>query len=235
MVSSTRVSESVQSAIVGMLLGDASVCPQKQGRSACYLSFRHSLAQKDYALWKADILREITHVYVQEHEGYLDSRTGKKYPFINIRTRSHPLFLKMRQAFYPVQHKVVDPFWLNKLDERGFAIWYFDDGTSKAYHCYLATLAFSWPENQVMAKFIWDRFGVHAQVRRWAKGKPIIHIPTKSRQALRDLLTPYADLANLPSKLPDVRPPRGANLRFPKAGKPRGWYPQGDDIVRSPE
>lgn len=229
----TRVTNETQAAIVGMVLGDASVIRSKTG--ACYLSFRHSLAQKDFALWKADILRQVTHVGVTESEGYLDARTGKKYPFINVRTRTHPLYSKMRQAFYPVQHKVVDPFWLNKLDERGFAIWYFDDGTSKDYHCYLATLAFSWPENHVMAKFIWERFGLHAEVRRWAKGKPILRIPAKSRQTLRDLLAPYAEPANIMSKLPDVRPLRGANLRFAKAGKPRGWYPEGDDIVRSPE
>jgi hypothetical protein len=86
-----------------------------------------------------------------------------------------------------------------------------------------------------MAKLIWERFGIHAEVRRWAKGKPILRIPSKSRQALRDLIAPYAELANLRSKLPDVRPLRGSNLKFPKSGKPRGWYPQGDDIVRSPE
>jgi hypothetical protein len=234
MVSKARVTEEQQSAIVGMVLGDASII-QGKNDGGCYLSFRHSLAQRDYALWKAEILRQLTHVQVTESEGYVDSRTGKRYPFINVRTRVHPFYRKMRQAFYPVQHKVVDPFWLMKLDERGFAIWYFDDGTSKDYHCYLATLAFSWPENHVMARFIWERFGIHAEVRRWAKGKPILRIPAKSRQTLRDVLAPFAEACNLGSKLPHVRPPRGTNLKFAKAGKPRGWYPQGDDIVRSPE
>jgi hypothetical protein len=233
MVAETRVSEALQGAVVGMLLGDASIIPVASGNA--YLQIRHSLAQKDYALWKADILRQITHVSVTESEGYLDARTGKKYPFVNVKTRTHPLYAKLRQAMYPVRHKVVDPLWLNKVDERGFAIWYFDDGTSKDYHCYLATLAFSWPECQVIASRIWKRFGIHAEVRRWAKGKPIVHIPTKSRPALRELLAPYAEPASMGYKLPDVRPLRGENLRFAKAGKPRGWYPKGDDIVRSPE
>lgn len=217
-----------------MVLGDASLIMKPSGNSA-YLQFRHSLAQREYALWKAEILRDLTHVNVTESEGYLDARTGKKYPFINVKTRTHPFYKKLRQAFYPVQHKVVDPFWLNKLDERGFAIWYFDDGTSKAYNCLLATLAFSWPENHVMASFLWQRFGFHAEVRRWGKGKPIIRIPAKSTQTLRDLLAPYAEAASMGYKLPDVRPPRGANLKFAKSGRPRGWYPRGDDIVRSPE
>lgn len=239
----TKVSDALQSAVIGMVLGDASLI-QARGCHGAYLQFRHSLAQKEYALWKADILRQITHVSVTESEGYLDERTGKKYPFINVKTRQHPFYTKLRQAMYPVRHKVVDPFWLNKLDERGFAIWFFDDGTSKDYHVYLATLGFSWPENSVMADFIWTRFGLHADVRRWAKGKPIIRIPTKSRQALRDLLTQYAEPASMMYKLPDVRPPRGYHLSFPKKGKPRGWYPSGkdhpsakwgDDIVRSPK
>lgn len=193
MVVEPRVSDALQGAVVGMLLGDASVIQLPSGKA--YLQIRHSLAQKDYALWKADILRQITHVSVTESEGYLDARTGKKYPFINVKTRTHPLYTKLRQAMYPVRHKVVDPFWLNKVDERGFAIWYFDDGTSKDYHCYLATLGFSWPENQVIAQRIWSRFGIHAEVRRWSKGKPIVRIPSKSKQALRDLLAQYAELS----------------------------------------
>jgi len=233
MVADTRVPEDVKAAIVGMILGDASVIQQSPNNA--WLQFRHSLAQKDFALWKANILRQVTHVSVTESEGYVDKRTGKKYPFINVKTRAHPFYVKMRQAFYPVQHKVVDPFWLERLDERGLAIWYLDDGTTKEGHCYLATLAFSWPENQIMAQFIWKRFGLHVDVRRWTKGKPILRIPTKSRQALRDILAPHAEPANMAYKLPDVRPLRGQNLSFAKAGKPRGWYPKGDDIVRSPE
>lgn len=234
MAITTRVTDDLQAAVVGMILGDASVI-QDKGRNGAFLQFRHSLAQKDYALWKADILRQITHVSVTESDGYIDARTGRKYPFINVKTRQHPLYTKLRQAFYPVRHKVVDPFWLNKLDERAFAIWFFDDGTNKAHQSYLATLAFSWPENQVVAACIWEKFGIHAQVRRWAKGKPIVQIPAKSRQRLRDVLAQFAEPASMGYKLPDVRPLRGENLRFPKAGKPRGWYPKGDDIVRSPE
>lgn len=225
----SQVSEELQAAVVGMLLGDASIIP------AGYMQFRHAEKQKAYALYKADILRQITHVHVSESEGYVDARTGKKYPFVNVKSRTHPLYMRLRQAFYPTSHKVVDPFWLRKLDERGFALWYLDDGTSKEFHCYLATLSFSWPENHLIAKFLWERFELHADVRRWDKGKPIIRIPAKAKQRLRDLLTPYAEQTGLEYKLPNVRLPRGANLRFPKAGKPRGWYPQDDETVRSPE
>jgi hypothetical protein len=230
----SRVSEELQAAVVGMLLGDASIISPR-GDGAGYLQFRHADKQRTYALYKADILREINHVSVTESDGYADSRTGKAYPFINVKTRSHPLYTRLRQAFYPVNHKVVDPFWLRKLDERGFALWYLDDGTSKEHHCYLATMAFSWPENHLMAKFLWERFGLHADVRKWDKGKPIIRFPSKARQRLRDLLAPHAEVTGLGHKLPDVRLPRGANLKFAKAGKPRGWFPRDDETVRSPE
>lgn len=234
MEAKTQVSPEVQSAIVGMILGDASVIRAPSGNG--YLQFRHASRQKQYALYKADILRELTHVQCLDNDGYPDPRTGKCYPFVNIRTRQHPFYTRLREAFYPTSHKVVDPFWLRKLDERGLAIWYFDDGTSKEYHCYLATLAFSWPENHLIAKYLWERFQLHADVRSWAKGKPIIRIPAKAHQRLRDILSPYAEAAGLEYKLPDVRLPRGANLRFSKKGKPRGWWPtQDDETVRSPE
>jgi hypothetical protein len=223
----TQISPELQSAIVGMVLGDASLIRVPSGNG--YLQFRHATRQKQYALYKADLLRQITHVNVLESDGYVDSRTGKAYPFINVRTRQHPLYARMREAFYPTSHKVVDPFWLRKLDERGLALWYFDDGTSKEYHCYLATLAFSWPENHLIAKYLWERFELHADVRQWAKGKPIIRIPSKARQQLRNILSPFAEAAGLESKLPNVHPPRGYHFSFPKAGKPRGWYPSGED------
>lgn len=230
-----RVEEQEQAAVVGMVLGDASLVTEPNSGKA-YLQFRHTIRQREYALHKADILRQITHVNVTESEGYTDARTGKKYPFINVKTRCHPLYTRLREVFYPAGHKVVDPFWLNKLDERGFAFWYLDDGCTKQHHCYLATLAFSWAENHMMAARIWERFGLHADVRKWAKGHPIIRFPAKSRQRLAELLTPYAVPAALEYKIPNVGLPRGANLSFPKAGKPKGWMPDRDgEIVRSLE
>lgn len=201
--------------IVGMLLGDASVVVH-QGKDA-YLTMRHCAAQRQYALYKAELLKELTHVRV--YEGMTpDARTGRTYHWIQVVTRRHPLYSRLRRDWYGTGRKAVVPFWLQKLDQRGFAIWYFDDGMTKPRHraaasgwmtgtvLYLATLAFSWPECDLLSTTLHKKFGLHTRVRRWVGGKPILYVQAKSHQRVRDLLAPYAEAAGMTYKLPDAQP-----------------------------
>ena len=202
-----EASETLMGAVVGMLLGDASVITHyKSPTRQAYLQLKHSTKQEAYALYKAELLRQLTHVRVQKSENY-DKRTGQTYEAISVVTRCHPFYTRLREAFYPAGHKVIDPFWLERLDERGLALWFLDDGSTSESQCYLATLAFSWPDNYVLSRFIWNRFGIHANVRRHAgRGQPILYIPAKSRQKLREILLPYAQFTNMIYKVPNERP-----------------------------
>lgn len=205
-VEHNEASETLQGAIVGMLLGDGCAVRHRKGKVPTYLSIEHSTKQTTYAQYKASILGELTHVRTRIG-ARLDPRTGHTYESVYVKTRCHPLYTKLRDAFYPSGRKVVDPFWLSKLDERGLALWYLDDGSTSDTQCYLATCGFSWPENQVLAAKLWQGFGIHANVRRHGpKGQPILYIPAKSRTRLREILLPHATRADLLYKVPNERP-----------------------------
>jgi hypothetical protein len=197
-----------------MLLGDASLIVYK-GKDA-YLQYKHSARQRQYALYKAEVLRGLTHVRVYERSA-VDGRTGNTYHSVSVITRRHPLYSRLHRDWYSSGRKAVHPFWLEKLDERGLAFWFFDDGsTTRKYRwkgstaptvtAYIATLAFSWPENYLLSTFLHKRFGIHTSVRRWQKGKPILYVQTKSHSRLREVLLPFAADCGMTYKLPDERP-----------------------------
>lgn len=194
-------------AIVGMMLGDASVITHyKSPTKQAYLQIKHFTKQQEYLLYKAELLRQLTRVRVQKAESY-DKRTGQTYQSISCITLCHPLYTRLRESMYPAGHKVVDPWWLEKLDERGLALWYLDDGSVNETQCYIASLGFSYPENYLLSSYIWNRFGIHANVRRHAgRGQPILYIPAKSRQRLREIILPYAQFTNMIYKVPNERP-----------------------------
>jgi hypothetical protein len=193
-VDHTEASETLQGAVIGMLLGDGSVIQSNANpRWSAYFQYKHSLAQEGYALHKAEVLRELTHVAVQ-YASSVHKVTGKTYSYILIKTRCHPLYKRLRADWYSSGHRAVHPFWLQKLDTRGLAYWYFDNGNWQPtrYKCYLHCQGFSWPENHILANLLYQRFGVHADVRRWAGGKPTLYIPAKSQARLARLVQPYA-------------------------------------------
>lgn len=203
-----EATETFKAAVVGMLLGDASIIPHsKSPTGQCYMQLKHSLKQKDYALYKAELLRQLTSVKVYEGVAATDKRTGKQYEWIRVVTKTHPLYTRLRERFYPSGHKVVDMTWSEKLDERGLALWYFDDGTWAPSQCYIYTLGFSEPENRFLAGMVWKKFQIHADVRKWHGGKWTLYIPTKSHQRLREIVAPYASLTRMIYKLPNERLP----------------------------
>jgi len=113
-----------QQVILGSLLGDGSL--HWEGRNP-YFSENHSLKQKDYVLWKANILQES-----------FDVRTYQRENSIGLATRRNPIFQKLHQELYGFgkervgtkrKCKGVPLSMIEKLDALGLLIWYLDDGT----------------------------------------------------------------------------------------------------------
>lgn len=192
-----------------MLLGDASIIPHERSpKGACYLQFKHSTKQEEYALAKASLLEALTGINIQ-YATTIDKRTGNEYSSVIVRTRCHPFYQDLREAFYNHGHKVVPPFWLGKLNQAGLAYWYFDDGCFKKNGvCEIATLSYSWPENEYLSNLLFQRFGVHSKVCRHGK-YPILRVPAKSRELLGSLVQPFAT-SDVAYKVPHGSPLRPA-------------------------
>jgi uracil-DNA glycosylase len=105
----------------GTLLGDGHLAA---GRTL--LSFSHSARQRDYALFKAGLLGELS-PRVDELSVAAVVGGEKTYPAVQVRTLAHRALRVLRRDFYPSRKRV--PAWMaEKLNERMLAFWFMDDG-----------------------------------------------------------------------------------------------------------
>jgi hypothetical protein len=83
----------------------------------------HGAAQKAYAEWKHEQLRELA-----PSPFYHCAKV--KYPFCRFVTKSHPYLIELREMFYLDGKKVV-PSQISELLKTplSLAVWFMDDGT----------------------------------------------------------------------------------------------------------
>ena len=180
---------SLRAAVVGMLLGDAHIKPQRYS-----LTIRHSIRQEAYLRYKAELLEQLQKSPVQ-----VVRFNNSGYPGVRIETRQRPLYRRLRKLFYePTGTKHVTRKVLDFLDPRGIAIWYMDDGSNSAkyrrgkIHAYELTLNtyLSREENESIIQYfaeVWDlQFGLNQ-----SKGKWRLRMGTKQARRFAQLIAPY--------------------------------------------
>ncbi|HIH32123.1 TPA: hypothetical protein HA235_05435 [Candidatus Woesearchaeota archaeon] len=102
--------------LLGSMLGDGFIT-KNAGKSKNYcFRIHHSEKQKDYLLWKANMLQEL--------KPKLSNRK------LELFTPTHSLFTEMRLAFYRTNTRKnsLHNSYINELDWLGLLIWYLDDG-----------------------------------------------------------------------------------------------------------
>lgn len=123
------LSETARSVILGSLLGDGSLKIQKEYTNAS-LQIRHSEIQKDYLLWKAEMLKEIaadTSINVQVPDGYSKSR---KWRFVSKRL---PSLTELHHLTHLQNTLKIRRTWLNQMTPLSLAVWWCDDGSLISY------------------------------------------------------------------------------------------------------
>jgi hypothetical protein len=102
------------------MLGDGYLEPHGRG---VRLQVNHGAAQKAYAEWKHEQLRELA-------PSPLYHCAKVKYPFCRFVTKSHPYLIELREMFYLDGKKVV-PSQISELLKTplSLAVWFMDDGT----------------------------------------------------------------------------------------------------------
>lgn len=112
--------------VIGSILGDGFL--QKTGKSNARLRLEHSFKQKEYLLWKYQILKN----YFQSKPQYLERsnlKFGKSYQYIRAQSSSGSEFGKLLQLFYVNNTKVIPAAIVNSLkDPLSLAVWFMDDG-----------------------------------------------------------------------------------------------------------
>lgn len=187
--------------VLGSLLGDASISFPE--RSNWGVSFVQGAKQESYLEFKREVLKTLGVSKVDTaFSGY-----ESKVPLYRFRLNSNPSFCSKYSP--PNGKKVVNREWLESIGPLGLAVWYGDDGSIQThrtkkgfprYNITLHTQGFSEGENELLAGWLWWKWGVEAHVKRTNKGHFYIYLP-------------HGGAANFLRLLPGALP--GVEYKFP--------------------
>jgi len=127
--------------------------------------------EKEYILWKKDILENLTKV---NYHVRIDKRTDyNRKPLHVLTTRTHPTYTKLRNRFYTDKYRGIDPHYLKLMDWETLSILFMDDGS-----CYqdprcnatpsvnLNTKRLSYADTWLLKKGIKEKFGLEFNIQR---------------------------------------------------------------------
>jgi len=217
-----------RSALIGMVLGDASLYRQSglHSTDATVLKITHSIKQRAYLEWKRDIIQPMFEYPLQIVEAY-NSAKGKQYPVAKILTRSNPQLKRLRKILYDAEGtKRVTPQILNALDDRGVAIWYCDDWclsktVGRGATVIAATNCFTYDEHLLMREWFADVYGVCFNIYQHKSGTYHLRRGISDARKLIDRIAPYV-IESMRYKVEYPLPKRG------------NWYSL-PDTVRTPK
>ena len=118
----SKITKESRNLLIGMLLGDGTISNNNVFKIA------HSESQKDYLEWKVKQLKEagIRNNGIKSYikiKGYI---TGVPVYYTQLNTI--PFIKILRKVFYKEKKILGNRKLLNRLDAKGIAIWYMDDG-----------------------------------------------------------------------------------------------------------
>lgn len=118
----TKITKESRNLLIGMLLGDGTILNNNVYKLA------HCEQQKDYLEWKIKQLNDhgLRNCGLKTYTSSCGYNTGKTvyYTQLNI----IPFVKVLRRVFYKPTKKIGNRKMLNRLDSKGIAIWYMDDG-----------------------------------------------------------------------------------------------------------
>lgn len=187
-----------RSALMGMVLGDASLYRQTKGYDTTVLKITHSVKQRAYLEWKRDIIQPMFEYPLSIVEAYNQAGNGKSYPVAKVLTRSNPQLKRLRKIMYDANGvKRITPQILDALDDRAVAIWYCDDGclsktVGRGATLVFSTDCFSKAEHELIREWFADVYGVYFNIYCYKKtGNYHLRRGISDAYKLLDRITPY--------------------------------------------
>ena len=118
----TKITKESRNLLIALLLGDGTISNNN------VFKLSHCEKQRDYLEWKIEQLKEagLRNNGLKEYISVKGYNIGKKvyYTQLNI----VPFIKVLRRVFYKPYKKLGNRKLLNRLDAKGIAIWYMDDG-----------------------------------------------------------------------------------------------------------
>ena len=152
-----RLNQFQKSVIIGTVLGDGYI-RIISGRQHAFLEINHALSQREYVMWKYDVLKEV-------RAGVPKVRRGNGLrQAIRFHTKQSAELTEIHSLFYNDRIKVI-PIDL-KLDPVVLAVWFMDDGSRcRESDVYLNTQQFD-TESQMTLIQALKKLGLEATLNK---------------------------------------------------------------------
>lgn len=157
----TKITKESRNLLIALLLGDGTISNNN------VFKLSHCKEQRDYLEWKIEQLKNagLRNNGLKEYISVKGYNIGKKvyYTQLNI----VPFIKVLRRVFYKPYKKLGNRKLLNRLDAKGIAIWYMDDGhinyrkTNGKVHGFYIKIATCIPKEELQIiidyfKEVWD-------------------------------------------------------------------------------
>lgn len=157
----TKITKESRNLLIALLLGDGTISNNNVFKLA------HCVEQKDYLEWKIKQLNEagLKNNDIKEYISSKGFNVGKTVCYTQISII--PFIKVLRRVFYKPYKNIANRKLLNRLDARGLAIWYMDDGhinyrkTGDKIHGFYIKIATCLPKEDLQIiidyfKEVWD-------------------------------------------------------------------------------
>jgi hypothetical protein len=185
------INKEQQSALVGMVLGDAYL--QKTGARNARLRLEHRADHAEYLVWKTRLLPHLFQgkpVLLKR----VHPKTGRTYSYVRQQSNASPILGKLRTLFYGNGKKAI-PEQLEKLlkSDIGFAIWFYDDGyyfaRDRAFYLYLGRV--SKREAGIARDALERDFGLKSTILDKKIKGFCLYFPVSEREKIQSILKKY--------------------------------------------
>jgi recombination protein RecA len=190
-----RLSDQQWQVVMGSVMGDGNLSPNRRGRSGVRFRMGHGVRQEAYLDWKISLLDNIP---------YSRSTNAKGAVFVDFTPL--PELAELRRAIYfgdGKKHLSWD--FLKELTPLALAVWYMDDGcftlrsrglqrrtAGGSGRIEIGVEAMSPGSRQRLVQYLRDSYGIEAKVTlRGARGKATLQFTTAASARFQQLVAPY--------------------------------------------
>lgn len=198
-----KINKEQESALVGMVLGDAYL--QKTGEHNARLRLEHRADHSEYLVWKVRLLPKLFQgkpVFLQR----IHPQTHRTYSYVRQQSNASPLLGKFRTLFYADGKKKIPESLSARLkSDIGFAIWFYDDGyfyvRDRSLYLYLGTV--SEREARIAQATLRKNFDLKSTIANKGKKGFAIYFPVSERTKIAAILSKYR-VPVMAYKIPNV-------------------------------
>lgn len=176
----------IRQVLFGSLLGDGYISKDMR------FSEPHSILQKNYLLWKKNILEK---EFIFGKISYERNRA-----IIRIRTHTNNNLIPLRRLFYSAKRKMLTHDSLRQLTPLGLAVWYCDDGTYglQSRYCRIFTYCFNYQEHAIIKSYFKEKYGIDCQICTDSRKKLFIHFNGMNTKRFLKLVKKTFEQYNIP-------------------------------------